>query len=69
MIRLAYTPLILFHIIARVIEETLSVLENVSYEDAAQVHGALSGVKTLVGASNKDVMNTLRHALTGSKAS
>ncbi|KAB5593550.1 Glutamyl-tRNA synthetase [Ceratobasidium theobromae] len=54
---------------SRVIEETLSVLENVSYEDAAQVHGALSGVKTLVGASNKDVMNTLRHALTGSKAS
>ncbi|CAE6450609.1 unnamed protein product [Rhizoctonia solani] len=51
----------------RVLKQALRALESVPYEDATQLHDALGSVKTELGVGTRDVMNTMRHALTGSK--
>ncbi|CAE6416452.1 unnamed protein product [Rhizoctonia solani] len=52
---------------SRVLKQALTALESVPYEDPMKLHDALGSIKTELGVGTRDVMNTLRHALTGSK--
>ncbi|CUA71401.1 glutamyl-tRNA synthetase [Rhizoctonia solani] len=51
----------------RVLKQALVALEGVSYQDATRLHDALGSIKNELGVGTKDVMNTMRHVLTGSK--
>ncbi|KAJ1310696.1 hypothetical protein OPQ81_009221 [Rhizoctonia solani] len=51
----------------RVLKQALVNLESIPYEDPAKLHGALGTIKNELEVGTRDVMNTLRHALTGSK--
>lgn len=51
----------------RIIQQTLKALDGVPLHDEKVTHDALSTVKTELGVGSRDVMNALRHALTGSK--
>ncbi|ELU40791.1 hypothetical protein AG1IA_05175 [Rhizoctonia solani AG-1 IA] len=52
---------------AQVLKQALKALNSVSYEDATRLHDALGSLKADLGVGTRDVMNTMRHALTGSK--
>jgi hypothetical protein len=54
-------------LIVRIIQQTLAALEGVPLQDETAVHAALDTIKQELGVGVRDVMNTLRHALTGSK--
>ncbi|KDN46346.1 hypothetical protein RSAG8_04290, partial [Rhizoctonia solani AG-8 WAC10335] len=51
----------------RILKQALIALEAVPYEDAAKLSDALGLIKNELGVGTRDVMNTLRHVLTGSK--
>ncbi|KAG8705997.1 Glutamate--tRNA ligase mitochondrial, partial [Ceratobasidium sp. 423] len=51
----------------RVLKQALIALESIPYGDASKLHDALGTIKVELGVGTKDVMNTMRHALTGSK--
>ncbi|QRW19782.1 glutamyl-tRNA synthetase [Rhizoctonia solani] len=52
---------------SQVLKQALKALNSVSYEDATRLHDALGSLKADLGVGTRDVMNTMRHALTGSK--
>lgn len=54
---------------ARIIQQALKSLNDVPLHDEKATHGALGAIKTELGVGSRDVMNSLRHALTGSKVS
>ncbi|CEL59969.1 glutamyl-tRNA synthetase [Rhizoctonia solani AG-1 IB] len=51
----------------RVLKQALRTLDSVPYKDATRLHDTLESLKTELGVGTRDVMNTMRHALTGSK--
>ncbi|CAE6408244.1 unnamed protein product [Rhizoctonia solani] len=51
----------------RVLRQALIALDAVPYHDATRLHDSLGSIKSELGVGTKDVMNTLRHVLTGSK--
>jgi hypothetical protein len=55
--------------LARVLKQALRTLDSVPYKDATRLHDTLESLKTELGVGTRDVMNTMRHALTGSKVS
>ncbi|CAE6466273.1 unnamed protein product [Rhizoctonia solani] len=51
----------------RILKQALIALEAVPYEDVTKLSDALGSIKNELGVGTRDVMNTLRHVLTGSK--
>ncbi|KAF8603178.1 glutamyl-tRNA synthetase [Ceratobasidium sp. AG-I] len=52
---------------SRIIQQALKSLDGVPLHDEKVTHDALGTIKTELGVGSRDVMNSLRHALTGSK--